>query len=96
MSDIDIHAHHKMNHDDAQHAADELAADLAKRFSIDYGWDGDVIHFERTGVNGQILVSEDEIQVTAKLGFLLSFLKPRIEEEVVRYLSDHFGCTFTG
>jgi putative polyhydroxyalkanoate system protein len=95
MSDIDIHARHDMNHDDAQHAADELAADLAERFAINYGWDGDVIVFERPGVHGQILVQNSEIRVTARLGFLLMFLKPRIEEEVVRYLSDHFGCTFS-
>jgi putative polyhydroxyalkanoate system protein len=96
MSDIDIHAHHQMSHEDAQHAADELAADLAEQFAINYGWDEDVINFERPGVHGQILVRNSEIRVTARLGFLLMFLKPRIEQEVVRYLSEHFDCTFSG
>jgi putative polyhydroxyalkanoate system protein len=83
-----------MAHEAAQEAADSLAQDLAERFDIDYGWDGDSIVFERPGVHGEILVRESEIHVKARLGMFLSFLKPRIEEEVVRYLRDHFGCRF--
>ena len=94
MSTIDIHAHHAMSHEDAQQAADELAADLAEKFSIDYGWDGDEIHFERPGVHGRILVVDDEIRIQAYLGFLLMMLKGPIEQEIVRYLREHFGCTF--
>ena len=95
MSDIDIHARHQMSHQDAQHAANDLAADLAEQFANKYRWDEDVINFERPGVDGQILVRNDEIRVTARLGFILMFLKPRIEQEVVRYLSEHFNCTFS-
>jgi putative polyhydroxyalkanoate system protein len=94
MSYIDVRARHSMARDDAQAAADELAGDLAGKFDIDYGWDGDYIHFERSGVNGTITIREDEIRIEARLGFLLLFLKPRIEEEITRYLQDHFGCTF--
>jgi putative polyhydroxyalkanoate system protein len=94
MSRIDICAHHEMNHAHAQEAADELAADLAEKFSIDYGWDEDVIHFERPGVYGMITVGEDEIRIQAKLDIFLALLKRRIEEEIVSYLQEHFGCTF--
>ncbi len=94
MSTIDIHAHHTLSHEDAQQAADELARDLAKKFAIDYGWDGDFIHFERPGVHGQITVLDDEIRIQAYLGFLLVMLKGPIEQEIVHYLEAHFGCTF--
>jgi putative polyhydroxyalkanoate system protein len=94
MSMIDICAYHQMNHADAQQAADDLASDLAEKFDIDYGWDENVIHFERPGVNGSITVGEHEIHVVAKLGFLLALLKIRIEEEIRKYLQSHFGCTF--
>lgn len=94
MSQIDVCAHHSMSRQDAQSAADELARDLADKFDIDYGWTGDHIHFERSGVNGQITVREEEIRIKAQLGLLLMFLKPRIEEEITRYLANHFGCTF--
>lgn len=81
--------------EEAQKAADELAGDLARKFDINYGWDGDHIHFERTGVNGIITVRENEIRIKARLGLMLIFLKPVIEEEITQYLENHFGCSFT-
>lgn len=94
MSTIDIHAHHTLSHEDALNAADELSIDLAEKFGIDYGWDDEVIHFERPGVNGRITVSEDELRIQANLGFMLMMLKGPIEQEIRRYLKDHFGCSF--
>ena len=94
MSYIDMHAHHSLGRDEAHSAADKLAADLAQKFDIDYAWDGDHIHFERPGVDGTITVRESEIRIKARLGLILGFLKPRIEDEIVSYLTEHFDCTF--
>ena len=94
MSTIDIHAFHKLSHEEALNAADELSIDLAKKFGIDYGWDDEVIHFERPGVSGQILVRETELRIQANLGLLLMMLKTPIEQEIIRYLKEHFGCSF--
>ena len=82
-----------MSLDQAQAAADALAEDLAQKFDIDYGWDGDFIHFERTGIDGSIEVNEKRIHVRARLGLLLTFLQGRIEEEIRGYLASHFDCT---
>lgn len=92
MSNIDIHAYHTMDREHAQEAADRLSRDLAEKFGIEYGWDGDVIHFERPGVHGQIIVTGEEIHVQAQLGFMLALLKSPIEQEVSRYLKEEFGC----
>ena len=94
MSDIDLRAKHAMTREQAQQAADELASDLAQKFDIDYGWDGDEIHFERPGVDGHITVDGDVIHIKARLGILLVFLRSRIEEEIRDYLQTHFGCRF--
>ncbi len=94
MSTIDIHAFHKLSHEDALNAADELSVDLAKKFGINYGWEDEVIHFERPGVNGKILVQETELRIKADLGFMLMMLKGPIEQEIMRYLEEHFGCSF--
>ena len=85
MSTIDIHAHHTLSHEDALKAANELSIDLAEKFGIEYGWEDEVIHFERPGVNGQILVQDSELRIQAKLGFMLMMLKGPIEQEIVRY-----------
>lgn len=94
MSTIDIHAYHNLDHEEALNAANELSIDLAKKFGIDYGWEDEVIHFERPGVNGQILVMESELRIQANLGFMLMMLKGPIEQEIFRYLEEHFGCSF--
>jgi len=96
MSTIDIHAYHKLSHKDALNAADELSRDLAEKFGIDYGWDEEVINFERPGVHGQILVQDSELRIQATLGLMLMILKGPIEQEIFRYLEEHFGCSFEG
>lgn len=96
MSYIDMHASHSMNREDAHSAADRLAADLAQKFDINYSWSGDHIHFDRPGVDGTITVRDSEIRIEARLGLVLMFLKGRIEEEVVSYLTEHFDCRFPG
>ena len=83
-----------MPDEEAQKAADELAGDLAEKFEINCGWEGDHIHFERPGVHGMITVRDNEIKIKATLGLMLIFLKPLIEDEITEYLQNHFGCTF--
>jgi putative polyhydroxyalkanoate system protein len=94
MSHIDLRATHTMSHAAAKSAAEELASDLARKFDIEYEWEGDHIHFERPGASGSIMVGDRDIHITARLGIILMFLRHRIEDEIVRYLSEHFGCTF--
>jgi len=92
MAQINVRARHAMSEEEAQNAADDLACDLAEKFDIDYGWDGDLIHFDRPGVHGKITVRENEIRIKAELGIMLVFLKPLIEEEIARYLKTELGC----
>ena len=92
MSQINVRARHSMSEEEAQNAADDLAADLAEKFDIEYGWDGDLIHFDRPGVHGKITVRENEIRIKADLGLMLVYLKPLIEEEIARYLKAELDC----
>jgi len=94
VSTIDIRAYHNLSHEDALTAAEELSCALAEKFDIDYGWDDEVINFERIGVHGQIFVHDKELRIQAHLGILLMMLKRPIEQEIYRYLAEHFGCTF--
>ena len=91
MSHIDIRKPHDFDLEGAQQVADDLARDLADKFDIEYGWDGDAIVFERAGVHGEIEVDAACVHVRAKLGFFLSYLKPAVEREIHRYLDEHFA-----
>ena len=94
MSHIDIRAFHRLDRAEACAAADALAEDLAEKFDIDYGWDGETLVFERPGVHGEIAIDGQSIHIQARLGLLLALLKGRIEEEIHRYLREHFDCIF--
>jgi len=82
MSDIRIRRSHSKTLDEARKAAERMAKQLSKDFDLEYAWDGNVLRFERSGVDGELHVTTREVRLEAKLGFLLAFLKPRIEAEV--------------
>ncbi|WP_374353433.1 polyhydroxyalkanoic acid system family protein [Chitinimonas sp.] len=88
---IHIRRPHSKPHDEARQLAEQVANQLKAEFSMDWNWDGDVLHFKRSGVNGSLTVAPDEIVVQAKLGFLLSAIQPKVESEINRFLDERFG-----
>ena len=92
MSDIRIRRPHSKPLEEARKAAEKMAKQLRKEFELDYAWDGNVLRFERSGVDGELHVTPKEVRLEAKLGFLLAFLKPRIEAEVEAQLDKHLGA----
>lgn len=87
---IDIRKTHDKSLQEAQEIADSLAQDLAEKFDIDYGWDGDTIVFERTGVHGEIDIDEQCVHVKAQLSMLFALWQSAVEKEINRYLDEHF------
>lgn len=90
MSDIDIRHHHSLPLPKARKAVEDIAKKLAAKFDMDYGWNGDDLHFNRSGVDGRIHVTEKQIRITARLGFLLSALKGTVEQEIRKVLAERF------
>lgn len=91
MSDISIRRRHALPIADARKAAEKVARQLEKDFDLAYEWQGHVLHFSRSGVEGRLHVTADEVRIDAKLGLLLGFLKGRIEAEVEQNLDKLFG-----
>ncbi|MEO8670511.1 MAG: polyhydroxyalkanoic acid system family protein [Tahibacter sp.] len=92
MPSIDIRHRHKKPLKEAKHAVGEVASEIARKFDLTYAWKGNVLHFERSGVDGQIALEKNEVHVSAQLGFLLGMLKPAIEKEISKRLLEHFGA----
>lgn len=90
MSHIMINRSHLLTLDQARQAAETLAAQLADHYHIRYHWQGDSLHFERSGVSGYIVLEPDQVRINARVGFLLLPLKHRLEQEIHRYLDDVF------
>lgn len=91
MSTIQITRKHKKNHADAKAAVNRVAKAIAKKFDVTHGWDGDTLHFERTGVHGSITLEKGKVTVFAKLGLLLFAIRGPVEEAVHEYLDREFG-----
>ena len=91
MAQIDIRRKHGSSLKDAKAAVDKTAKAIAKKFQITHEWEGDTLHFQRSGVDGHIDVNKAEVHVRAELGFLLGMMKPMIEEEINKQLDKNFG-----
>ena len=91
MSDIKIRRPHAMPHDKARVAAEKMAKRLQQEFELEYEWDGDVLVFERSGVNGELTVATKFVEMEVKLGFLLKMMKPTIERHINENLDQIFA-----
>ncbi|MCD9032060.1 polyhydroxyalkanoic acid system family protein [Luteimonas sp. Y-2-2-4F] len=92
MSEIDIRHPHSLPRPEARAAIDDIAAKLAEKFDVACAWNGDVLDFKRSGVDGAIALGDSDVRVTAKLGFLLSAMRGPIESEIRRVLAERFGA----
>jgi putative polyhydroxyalkanoate system protein len=93
MSEIKIRRPHAMPLAKARKEAEKIAAQLKEKFALAYEWQADRIVFERQGVTGHLLVEKEAVEIEAKLGMLLSFLKPTIEGHINDNLNRVFSAT---
>ena len=90
MSRIDIRHAHDLTKAKARKAIEEVAKKLAERFEMEWDWDGDILNFSRSGVDGHIALEPKALHVYAKLGFLTAMFKDPIENEIKRVLKERF------
>lgn len=90
MPSIDIRHPHTKTRKQARTAVTRVADKIQERFEVGCAWNDDILEFSRSGVDGEIRVLDDEIQVLVNLGFLLSALRGPIESEIRRYLEREF------
>lgn len=95
MSDIDIRRAHSLPLPQARKHAESMADALRQQFELESEWDGNILRFSRHGVNGALAVSKSDVRITAKLGFLLAFLKPQIEQNIHDNLDRIFAAPET-
>lgn len=91
MPSIEIKRPHSRPLPEARKSVQRVADHIAEKFDVTYGWEGNTLHFKRSGVDGQIKVSTKLIHVSANLGFLLMALKGPVEREIHRYLDEEFS-----
>ena len=82
MAEIHIRRSHAIDVAVAKSKVDTLAQKLKKDLQANYHWQGDTLHFKRSGASGTIEVGKDHIAVDIKLGMALGLMKAKIEETV--------------
>ena len=90
MSRIDIRHPHDLTKAKARKVIEEVAKKLAERFEMEWDWDGDILNFSRSGVDGHIALEPKALHVYAKLGFLTAMFKDPIENEIKLVLKERF------
>ena len=82
MADINIVQQHKLTALKAREAAQQVADKLAQEYDLACAWDGDVLRFERSGVDGSLTLEKEQAQLHIKLGFMLSAFASTIEGKI--------------
>lgn len=91
MSKIEFKRDHALGMRKAKAAAQRIADEMERDFGMTSEWQGNVLRFNRTGVDGELVVQKNHVEVHAKLGFLLAAFKTRIEDQLHRNFDDYFG-----
>lgn len=90
MADITIHRAHTLGLSAARKVAFAWAEQAEAEFGMDCTYEegktADLLTFKRSGVTGTLNVTKTEFNLEAKLGFLMSAFKEKIEAEIVKNL----------
>lgn len=68
--------------------AEQARVKLDLECAVRTGNTGDTIEFKRAGVNGELVVAGDRLEIEARLGWLLAAFSKRIESEIEKNLDD--------
>jgi putative polyhydroxyalkanoate system protein len=82
MADINIVQAHSLAPEQARAAAQQVADKLAEQFELACRWDGDVLRFERSGVNGALTLHPHQAQLQIALGFPMSMMADMVKAKV--------------
>ena len=66
--------------------AEQVESDLGLHCVYEEGRATDSVRFSGSGVHGELKVARDRFELDARLGFLVSIFKGRIETEITRML----------
>ncbi len=92
MADISITQQHTLPHDQARIAAQKIADQMAKEYDMSIAWEGDVLTFKRSGIDGRLAVESNQAVLDITLGFMLKGFAGQIEERLGRNMAKVFSA----
>ncbi len=82
MAAIHIVQDHTLTPEQARAAAQQVADKIAREYGLTCAWKGNVLQFQRSGVDGELTLSGTQAQMVIRLGFLMSAFGSAIEAKV--------------
>ncbi len=90
MSSIEISKAFTMPREELRDQLDDLAQQLGQDLQLECKWlSDDCLDFRRSGVDGQINIDDEEIELTVTLGVLMEFFSGKIEREIRDFIDQH-------
>lgn len=83
---------HALGLETARAVAQRLADEMRTDYAVESHWDGDDLVFSRTGLSGVLRINPGSLRLDARLGFLFSTYKTRIEASLAANFERYFGA----
>lgn len=91
MPTIDISRDHALSMQAAHARVEKVGRRLAEKHGLKGSWTGENRYeFKRTGVKGQVTLTEGRVSVRVELSMLLSALKGTVEQKLAQGLAKEF------
>jgi putative polyhydroxyalkanoate system protein len=84
MPDIELVKPHSLTIAKAKAMVQKAADAIAAEYDLTSEWHGNTLHFHRSGVDGQMHVTDSEIRVHVTLGFLLKPFRAKLVDHIER------------
>lgn len=91
MSEISIVQEHNLSLEQARAAAQQVAQRISAEYGLACKWDGDVLRFERSGVEGALSLEDRQAAMRIRLGFFMGAFAPAIEAKVAEKMRKVFA-----
>lgn len=92
MTKITIRRAHALSPERAREAAEKMAARLSEAFDMEFAWEDEMLYFQRSDIDGHLILGHQEVVIDARLGFLLGTMQPSIEQSIHENLDKIFGA----
>lgn len=90
MSRISINKEFTMSRESLEEELNRLADELGREYQLNCEWlSDDCLEFKRSGINGQINIADEEVNLDIELGMLMTVFRDSIEKEVMAFMDQH-------
>ena len=91
MPTVEISRDHALSMQEAHARVDKVGQSLAEKHGLKGSWTGENRYeFKRTGVKGQVMLTDGRVSVRVELSMLLAALKGTVEQKLKEGLAKEF------